>query len=64
MIENNWLFNKIYYTSKYTGWEKKNDFVIFILQFQFYSTKTVFKTKSNATFNMKEIDLDKSQLNR
>ena len=39
--------------------KKKNIFVIFVLQWiPIYLKKSVPKTKSNATFNKKEVDLD------
>ena len=58
MIENNNFLWKVT-TYQNTGWENQNAFVIFVLQkIPIYFTKTVLTIKSNATFNMKEVDLD------
>ena len=59
--EQSTFYQKLLYISKHIGWKKKNDFVIFVLQYiPIYLTKTVPKTKTNVTFNMKEVDLDES----
>ena len=51
------------YIPKHTGWEKNNVFIIFTLQFiPVCLAKNVLKATSNATFKMKKIGLDESQL--